>query len=580
MVYYDNSKLKNTHRRTKMRSFRAFLALLLAALCGISTASAARYEPFDHPDVPFSEMTYTGVDVDAVDDFCARFAQDPVGQYPALLALYDAAYTQYNLAYIRMCQNAGSDAPAAESERAETDFIRASDAIERALGEALRGEQGAALRALMPEGEADDFAEYTGSTEEELDADAAETALVNRYYRLPDDERFADDAAELYLQLAALRRAEARRAGFDSYPEYAYVSFFSREYTPQEMQRLQSVVKTQIAPLYARCIQYLDLVNPVWDDDDIPTDDEVLDALGARIGDVSPELNEAFDFLLRNKLYCIGSGDELLYMGYTTLLPAYGSVFLYNKVSSRFEAFQSTVHEFGHFNAMYHDPTPILYQHDNMDVSEIQSQALELLFLPSLQDILAGDRAADRDVVTLYALEAMLSSVVKGCLYDEFEQTVYAHPDMTVQELHELEQTLYAAYGLEGLFSDEPYWVSIPHLFSDPCYYISYAVSALPALDVWLRSLDDYDAAVDAYLNVSAARTDAWFFDVVYDNGLCDVTDRGDVARLAEDLTRQMDALTGKRPAVRAPAGVYLAEAAAAAAVVCGTVFLLRRKRE
>ena len=67
---------------------------------------------------------------------------------------------------------------------------------------------------------------------------------------------------------------------------------------------------------------------------------------------------------------------------------------------------------------------------------------------------------------------------------------------------------------------------------------------------------------------------------MVYDNGLCDVTNRGDVARLAEDLTRQMDALTGKRPAVRAPVGVYLAEAAAAAAVVCGTVFLLRRKRE
>ena len=563
-----------------MRNFQRILSLLIAALFCASTASAAYYEAFEHPDVPFADMAYTGIDADAVDTFCARFAQDPVGQYQALLDLYDEVYTQNELAYIRMCRSAGDAALAAESERAEAGFAYASDALCRALSEALSGPQGGALRALMPEDEADDFLGYGGSSDEDFAALAKETSLIRQYYALPDDGNFAGAAAELYLQLAALRRGEAERAGFDSYPEYAYAVSFAREYVPEDMRRLQRVVKSYLAPLYVRCVLALDEAELPWDDADVPSDTELLDAIGARIGGVSPELTEAFDFLRRNELYCIGGGDELLDMGYTTALSAYRSAFLFNKVTTRFDAFQTTVHEFGHFNAFYHDPTPMLYQYDNMDVSEIQSQALEMLFLPALQDLLAGDGSAGRAVVALYALESMLGSIVDGCLYDEFEQTVYAEPDMTVRELHALEQKLNAEYGLDALYADDPYWVYIPHLFDSPCYYISYATSALPALEIWLRSLDDRAAAVDTYLTVSAARTDAWFLDVLYDNGLCDVTDRGDVVRLSEALETQVDALIAELPAARSHTGIRIA--AAAAVIICGAgaFFLLRCKRQ
>ena len=343
------------------------------------------------------------------------------------------------------------------------------------------------------------------------------------------------------------------------------------------MQRLQRVVKSYLAPLYVRCVMALDAVELPWNDADVPSDTEILNTIGAHIDDVSPELNEAFGFLLRNGLYCIGNGDGLMDMGYTTALSSYRSAFIFNKVTSRFDAFQTTVHEFGHFNAFYHDPTPMLYQYDNMDVSEIQSQALEMLFLPALQDVLAGDGSADRAVVALYALENMLGSIVDGCLYDEFEQAVYAGPDMTVRDLHALERRLNTEYGLNALYADDPYWVYIPHLFDSPCYYISYATSALPALDIWLRSLDDRDAAVDTYLTVSAARTDAWFLDVLYDNDLCDVTDRGDVVRVSEALEMQVDALIADLPTARSYTAVRIA---AAMIVICGGAFLLLRLKK
>ena len=561
------------------RFFSFFIAATLAVSLAAPRVSASYYEAFEHPDVSFADMAYTGVDVDAVDAFCQRFARDPAGQYRALLDLFDEIYTQNELAYIAMCQNAGDAALSAECERAEADYSYAADAICLALSEALDGPRGDALRALMPEGEADGFVGYEPYSDAELDASAEETALIRQYYLLPDGNDYADAAAELYLRLAALRREEAKRAGFDSYPEYAYIMSYTREYMPEDARELQRAVKSTLAPLYVKCVLALDAAKPAWDDDDMPSDTEILDAIGMHLSDVSPELMEAFGFLRRNGLYRIGDGEELLDMGYTASLPAYRSAFVFNRADARVHAFKDTVHEFGHFNAAYHDPTPMLYQYNSMDVSEVQAQGLEMLFLPALQDILAGDDAGGRAVVALSMIGDMLGSVVDGCLYDEFEQAVYADPDMTASELHALEQTLYAEYGLDALYGSDPYWVYVSHLFEQPCYYISYAASALPALDLWLLSLDDRDAAVDAYMKVSAARTDEWFLDVLHDNGLCDLTSRRDVARLANAVEARLNALLAEAPAARSYAAVRIAAGALVVGVAVVLAIRIKRSR-
>lgn len=556
------------------------LPLLLAAALAVSAAipcSAAHYEAFERPAVSFPDVAFTGIDRDAADALCARFLRDPVGEYDAMLALYDELCTQRELAYLLLCRNVGDAARGAAYEAAENDFDYASDRIYLAFSKALSGPEGGALRALMPEGEADAFTGYEAAGTDEFAARSEETALIQEYYRLPEDSAFPQKAAELYLRLAALRRAQAAEAGFDSYAEYAYLSRYAREYSPEDAAQLQQIVRSRIAPLYVRCMQVLNERRQPWNDDDVPSGEEILAALSYRIGEVSPELTEAMDYLLRGGFYCIGSGDELYDTGFTSTLPSYRAPFLFNKVGTRFDAFQSTVHEFGHYNAAYHDPTPALYQYAATDLSELQAQGLELLFLPCLQDILAGGGdEADRAFVALHALSSMLASVVDGCLYDEFEQTVDADPNMTAEGLFALEERLYRDYGLDAIYDTEPFWPYIPHLFDQPFYYVSYAVSALPALDVWLQAQDDRAAATDAYLNVSAARTDAWFLDVVDDNGLCNVTRRRDVERLADGLERRLAPLLDAETPDRRVTAAWIG---AAVIVVAGAVALLMWKR-
>lgn len=559
-----------------MKRYRLF-SLLLAAVLFVAAPphAAAQYEAFAHPDVPFSDMAYRGIDPDAADVCCARFLADPPGEYEALVALYDEIYTQRELAALRMYENPDDEALAAESERASADFSRAADAIYLALSEALAGADGAALAALMPEGEAEAFSDYAPSDKTDFAALDEENALVQAYYSLPYDDDFEENAAALYLRLVAVRRDEAARAGYDSYADYAYAALNAREYDSADTRALARVVRERLAPLYVRCMRALDRRDMPWDDEDTPGDAEILDALRAHMGEVAPELCEALDYLCRNGLYRIG-GAPLYDTGFTTLLPSYRAPFLFNHVEGRFAAFQSTVHEFGHFNAMYHDPTPMLYQYAGTDVSEIQSQALELLFIPSLADILVGGDEAGRDYVTLYAVAQLLSSVVDGCMYDEFEQAVYENESLTPAALNTLEESLCRAYGLDALYDYEPFWCYIPHLFDQPFYYVSYAASALPALHIWLRSLDDRAAAAQTYLRVSEARTDAWFLDVLYDNDLCDVTNPAEVERLVRALNERLNPLI----APEASPAPYYAAAALALAVGVGAIAIRKRKNK
>lgn len=566
-----------------MKHVHRLFALLLAVTTALSalapSAAASYYAESSHPDVSYEDMARTGIDTDAADALLRRFAADPAAYYQELLDLVDELVTQESLAEIQSSRNAGDYELSETLEQVQDDYARVMDKVCLAISRTLDSPRGDALRALMPEGEADGFTGYEAASDAELDAISQESSLVQDYYLLPDDD-FEDAAAEIYLQLIGLRRQEAERAGYDSYAAYAYDVLYSRDYVPEDAQRLHQVVKEYIAPLYLDVEYALYGRKPCWDPDDVPDDAEILRELRAHIAHVSPELEEALDYMLRNRLYCVGSGDELLDMGYTTTLPSYRSAFLFNKVSSRMEAFKSTVHEFGHFNAAYHDATPSLYSYSNMDVSEIQSQGLEMLFIPCLQDILAGDDPEQRSLVALYALSGMLSAVVDGCLYDEFEQAAYSAPDMTVQDLHGLEAKLNEEYGLDELYEPGIFWTYIGHLFEQPFYYVSYAASALPALDIWLTSLEDRNAAVDAYMKVSAAGTDEWFLDVLEDCGLCDVTSRRDVVRLAAAAQTQADALMQSLPPA-APGASFLPSAALGVAAVVAVilVIVLRRRK-
>ena len=73
------------------------------------------------------------------------------------------------------------------------------------------------------------------------------------------------------------------------------------------------------------------------------------------------------------------------------------------------------------------------------------------------------------------------SALITGCLYDELQQYVYAEEDLTLEKINQEYCRLCKEYGLIPADDErtELYsWYQVPHTFTSPCYYISYAVSA------------------------------------------------------------------------------------------------------
>ena len=86
-----------------------------------------------------------------------------------------------------------------------------------------------------------------------------ETALTSRYnamvLELPeeDDPGYADAAmalVELYAQLIALRQKQAALAGYEDYISFAGDFYYSRDYTPAQVQAYLTQIRETLVPLY------------------------------------------------------------------------------------------------------------------------------------------------------------------------------------------------------------------------------------------------------------------------------------------------------------------------------------------
>ena len=182
-----------------------------------------------------------------------------------------------------------------------------------------------------------------------------------------------------------------------------------------------------------------------------------------------------------------------------------------------------------------------------MDTSEIHSQGLEVLFLSCADAVYGDENAAVKKLNILYNL---LDSIVQGCLQDEFQQLSYAAAkdhDLTVEELNRLACRLYNEYGLETQpGTEELYsWVEIPHTYESPFYYISYATSAVNALDILSISQEDYREAADTYMRLTALPMDIPYQQALEQVGLHNTFDADTLQFIGQGVAEYVNDLSG-----------------------------------
>lgn len=358
------------------------------------------------------------------------------------------------------------------------------------------------------------------------------TLSYDSFYRLYDAYCAAlnEQAGEIFLKQLRLRDAAAKKLGYGSYAAYEYDCYL-RDYTILDAQKLHAAVKEYIVPLYIEANEKNDTYDLYTRFYDL---DAFLAALAGTAPRFSPLLGEACSYLLANRLYDFTPDPVKMETSFTTYLSDERAPFIFMQWGGQAGDVATVLHELGHFTSFYHNGSSSFSDSDSLDLAEFDSQALVLLMAPYYEAFYGSDMAPLAEVDQLLdALYALLS----GCMEDEFQQRLYQNPNITLSEINALYASLAAEYGISAAHAYKgTEWTLITHTFQTPLYYISYAVSIVPALELFERSLTDSVSARQMYFDVLRRGGYAGFRETLSRNGLSDVFAEGTIKRLASSL--------------------------------------------
>ncbi|WP_044975651.1 dockerin type I domain-containing protein [Ruminococcus sp. HUN007] len=482
-----------------MKKTKRILSLLLSAAAGLSFAGAPYGQPVSAADV------YTGYDTARIDSLVSEFEKilekekitpEMPECYDRIIHEADYAYYQLVLSKVQYSEEQTSENFSEYSAMSAT-CRYVTGRIADVMRKALVSPHAEYVITLMNEGYISANTDFkVRKAEEDDEILDKRNALVQKYIETLSgtaSEREKELAcAEIYLDLVKHYNSLIVTEGC-SYIDYAYQLYY-RDYSPKDIAVLNDTAANCLGDAYRKLVEHAsqsyrkDAAEQVFDDN--------FDIVSQFANRVSDDLRESAEMVTERDLYRTGTLTNSEAVSYTTKLNYIRSAVIYQCVRGDTKDLAVTTHEFGHFNALRQDETPYLYIHgSNLDIAEVQSQGLEVLYT-DFYDSIYG---LNDEYFRMNEAASMLVAVAGGFQGNEFENYVFEHADsMTPQDVIDKYNELAAKYQLYKV----PFY-QVSHFFQMPGYYISYAVSALAALDLWNVMYSDFDKAADMYTKIS-----------------------------------------------------------------------------
>lgn len=343
--------------------------------------------------------------------------------------------------------------------------------------------------------------------------------------------------AGLYEQLVNKNNQLAVLYGYDNYMTYAYKNVYNRNYTPAQTKAMSAFVKQYIVPLYTSINAKFETAYNALDGNDA-TDADInlykglmFDSLFTKTtSKYFDEVKDAIDLISNYFKYLDSSNDVMFYDAvedlfktgnyfvgqvegaFTYYMPQVGNTILYFDNTDYGEGTYyysnsfTFVHEFGHYyenvlNLTKSGERPLSY-----DFCETQSQGNEMMFLAWLGSNTTASKGYN--AVKYSQLANMLQTVLNATAIDEFEQAVYTgsyegYTTLNANNYQDLYDTICTKYGINDKENGNTYWMGV--CFDNAAYYISYAMSALPSIEIYAKAVDKdggLDVARTAYLTL------------------------------------------------------------------------------
>ena len=321
------------------------------------------------------------------------------------------------------------------------------------------------------------------------------------------DPGYNDACVEIYKQTIVKNNELARMHGYDNYYDYASVNAYGRDYAPEDLNTFRQYVAEYVVPYVAKTMgDYMSYRSWTSKTKKGRVDEFIEESFFATpkrnylmsyLNSLEGSMGESMRHVFENN-NCIFSFDGNSHpTAFQTYLYEDEKPFCF--FGSNGQSANTVVHEIGHYYAGLKNPDI-----DNYDLCETHSQGNEFLFITYCEQFM------DEDVykaVRAYNLFNACYVIVMASVIDGFEQRVYELDDDTVMAMTGADFDaimsdvceVFGGYVWVKSNGSDPYAYWRLVAISNPVYYISYAVSAVAALEVGAMAEQDYEAALAAY---------------------------------------------------------------------------------
>ena len=526
---------------------KRIIAAVAAALIMLNTAAIAADARYQREPEPFdgSAMVYEPYDMKEIDKLIdeAKKLLEKRGNDSRLRELLDRIYGEFvKVQYAGTTARIMSDRYySAEDDTSAEAAKTAIDAAEK-LSELVKyadenGYDGLICEILdMDEADVREFIDNI-PTERFYALSRREAELTEKYSDIYGD---SDACAELYIELVKLRGEIAAECGYDNYADYANDMVYTRDYTVNDIEEFSEAVAEHISPLWGGLVGISMTLEDKYEG--MP-EDKLKAVVGDIFYDIDRELGLSYSFMTDNNLYDIElrDGKNSAAGAYTVILEGKWVPYLFTSdTDDSIWRVMTFIHESGHACSLMHTPGiaapwTTYFKTMSIDTCEVHSQGLELLCEHYFGRLFGSNASYAR-----YGEMANLAGVIiDGCYFNEWQTRIYNEKEPSVEKANRIAaELLDKYYGLKDYKTEDAQevWVQVPHNFVAPMYYISYAVSAAAAMDIYAESITDRKSAVDKYMQLSSMGGFVPFTEALFEAELDDIFDAETIRYISQTI--------------------------------------------
>ncbi|MCQ2772925.1 MAG: M3 family oligoendopeptidase [Bacilli bacterium] len=341
----------------------------------------------------------------------------------------------------------------------------------------------------------------------------------NAYYKALDS--FKDTFEEIYDKLVKVRTRMAKKMGYESYTDLAYIRMSRYDYTPEMVASYRDQIAEVVTPIATKLakeqakllglksLKVYDLGSHFQNGNPIPngTTEDKVNAAKKIYKELSPDTDYFFNFMVDHHLMFLDAKPGKQSGGYMTYFPVHKCPIIFSNFNGTSGDVDVLTHEFGHSFQAYAARNIAIseYRAPTMESCECHSMSMEFFAEPYMSYFFDNP-----DKYRYVHLADSISFLPYGVTVDEFQHWVYANPDATPAERdakwHELEvkYTPYKVKAYKGCkYMEEGHrWLTQNHIFASPFYYIDYTLAQVIAFEFFNLDRKNHEKAWKKYMKL------------------------------------------------------------------------------